>query len=60
MPMSDFFRTFPKLAESELRNFTIGRGTGSELPAGRYGFIEAYCDKKGSATPVGRSRNRGG
>ena len=47
MPMSDFFRTFPKLAESELRNFTIGPGTGSELPAGRYGFIEAYCDKKG-------------
>jgi hypothetical protein len=43
MPMSDFFRTFPKLAESELRNFTIGPGTGSDLPAGGYGFIEAYC-----------------
>jgi len=47
MPMSDFFRAFPKLAESELRNFTIGPGTGSDLPAGRYGFIEAYCDEKG-------------
>jgi hypothetical protein len=48
MPMSDFFRTFPKLAESELRNFTIGPGTGSDdLPAGRYGFIDAYCDEKG-------------
>lgn len=47
MPMSDFFRTFPKLAETELRNFTIGPGTGSDLPAGRYGFIEAYCDEKG-------------
>ena len=47
MPTSDFFRTFPKLAETELRNFTIGPGTGSDLPAGRYGFIEAYCDEKG-------------
>ena len=41
MPMSDFFRTFPKLAESELRNFTIDPGNDSELPAGRYAFLEA-------------------
>ena len=47
MPMSNFFLRFPKLAETELRNFTIGPGPGSDLPAGRYGFIEAYCDEKG-------------
>ncbi len=47
MPMSDFFRTFPKLAESELRNFTIGPGNDSDLAAGRYTFLEAYCDEKG-------------
>jgi hypothetical protein len=47
MPMSDFFCAFPKLAETELRNFTIGPGSGSDLPAGRYGFLEAYCDEKG-------------
>ena len=47
MPMSDFFRTFPKLAETELRNITIGPDNDFDLPAGCYVFIEAYCDEKG-------------
>lgn len=46
MPMTDFYRAFPKLAETELRNFFIAPGDGSDLPAGRYGLLEAYCDEK--------------
>lgn len=43
MPMTNFFQTFPKLAGSELRNFTIGPGPASTLPEGRYSFVEFYC-----------------
>ena len=45
--MSDFFHAFPKLADSELRNFIVPPGTDSSLPADRYAFIELYCNDKG-------------
>jgi hypothetical protein len=47
MPLSDFFHAFPKLAGSELRNFTVPPGADSSLPADRYAFIELYCNDKG-------------
>jgi hypothetical protein len=47
MPMSDFYQLFPKLAETELRTATFGPGSGTGLPGGRYGFVEAYCDGMG-------------
>ena len=47
MPMSDFYRTFPKLANTELRSFTIAPAYGSVLPGGRYTLMELYCDEKG-------------
>ena len=45
--MSDFYRTFPKLADSELRNFTIAPGYGSSLPGDHYTLMELYCNEKG-------------
>lgn len=47
MPMSDFYQLFPELAETELRTATFGPGSGTGLPGGRYGFVEAYCDGMG-------------
>ncbi len=47
MPMSDFYQLFPKLAETELRTATFAPGSGTGLPGGRYGFVEAYCDEMG-------------
>ena len=47
MGMSDFLHAFPKLAETEVRDITVGPGNSLGLPAGRYGFIESYCDEKG-------------
>ncbi len=40
MAMTDFFHTFPKLADTELRIVAIGPGNGLDLPADRYAFAE--------------------
>jgi len=45
--MSDFYRAFPKLADSELRSFTVAPAYGSSLPAGQYTLLELYCNEKG-------------
>jgi hypothetical protein len=47
MPMSDFYRAFPKLADSELRSATIVPAYGWSLPGGQYAFMELYCNEKG-------------
>ncbi len=46
MAMSDFFKKFPKLADTELRNITILPGSGSPLPPDCYGYFESYCNER--------------
>lgn len=45
--MSDFYRAFPKLADSELRSATIVPAYGWSLPGGQYAFMELYCNERG-------------
>ena len=47
MALSAFYQAFPKLAASELRTITVAPGSGSTVPAGRYAFLELYCDERG-------------
>ncbi|MHB9038910.1 MAG: hypothetical protein ACYC64_19905 [Armatimonadota bacterium] len=43
MPMQPFYSKFPDLAARETRTVTVQ--SSDRLPAGEYGFIEAYCNE---------------
>lgn len=47
MPFVDFHTRFPVIAEREVRTLTILPGGDSEIPVGRYGFVDMYCDEPG-------------
>ena len=47
MPFVLFRNHFRDLAERETRTVTVLEHSGSDLPAGEYGFIEMFCDEPG-------------
>jgi len=48
MPLEDFHRFYPKVAEDETRYLTLERpGPGSRIPPGSYALVEFYCTEQG-------------
>ena len=45
MPYAPFHDYFPELAEEETRSFTVFDD--ARMPAGSYGLIESFCNKRG-------------
>ncbi|MGD0660409.1 MAG: hypothetical protein ABSD38_20295 [Syntrophorhabdales bacterium] len=42
-----FYQYFPEIAERETRGIKISDKSGTNLPAGDYGFLEMFCDEPG-------------
>ncbi len=47
MPYVFFHNYFPEIAEQETRNITVLYDPKSELPSGKYSFLEMFCDEPG-------------
>ena len=47
MPNVMFCQYFPEIAKMETRGIKIFDNSGTNLPAGDYGFPEMFCDEPG-------------
>lgn len=47
MPYVMFYQYFPEIAKMETRGIKISDTSGTNLPAGDYGFLEMFCDEPG-------------